>query len=98
MSRSKHIDKTQVEHAAKLARIKLNPEELQVFTEQFQQILDYFTAIDEVRTDDIEPAGHSAVRPDVLREDTARDCLPQDQALQNVSSVKDGYVKSSRIM
>jgi len=87
-----------VEHVAKLARIKLEPEDLEVFTEQFQQILDYFAAINEAETDDIEPASHLAIRPEMLREDTPGDGLPQDQALQNASSVKDGYIKSPRIM
>ena len=44
---SKRITKKEVEHVAWLAKIKLSEDEMNLFTEQFNSILEYFRIIDE---------------------------------------------------
>ena len=53
-----HLSKKEVEHVAWLAHIELSEQEKTLFTEQFNEILEYFKKIDEVDTEDVEPTYH----------------------------------------
>ncbi|MDY6818250.1 MAG: Asp-tRNA(Asn)/Glu-tRNA(Gln) amidotransferase subunit GatC [Halobacteriales archaeon] len=82
------VDAEEVRHIASLARIDLDEEELDEFARQFADILDYFDSLDEVPETDAE-----AELVNVMREDTRRDGLDQDEALQNAPEREDGYFK-----
>ena len=45
----KQLSKKEVEHIAWLAHLEISEKEKVLFTEQFNEILDYFNKIDEVR-------------------------------------------------
>ncbi|MFB6148651.1 MAG: Asp-tRNA(Asn)/Glu-tRNA(Gln) amidotransferase subunit GatC [Halobacteriales archaeon] len=82
------VDAEEVRHIASLARIDLDEEELDEFARQFADILDYFDSLDEVPETDAE-----SELVNVMREDTRRDGLDQDEALQNAPEREDGYFK-----
>ncbi len=50
-----YLSKKEIERVAWLAHIELSDKEKARFTEQFNEILDYFKKIDEVDTKGIEP-------------------------------------------
>ncbi|MEW6407369.1 MAG: Asp-tRNA(Asn)/Glu-tRNA(Gln) amidotransferase subunit GatC [Patescibacteria group bacterium] len=52
------ITKSEVEHIAKLARIKISEEEKELYTKQLVKILDYVGELKEVNTQDIAPTHH----------------------------------------
>ena len=82
----------EVRHVARLARVGLDDEEVERFTEQFADILDYFETLDEV------PAvERDADLVNVMREDEARDCLSQEEALANAPETEDGYFKGPNV-
>ncbi|MFB6300460.1 MAG: Asp-tRNA(Asn)/Glu-tRNA(Gln) amidotransferase subunit GatC [Halobacteriales archaeon] len=82
------VDIGEVRHIASLARIDLDEDELDEFARQFADILDYFDSLDEVPETDAE-----SELVNVMREDTLRDGLEQEEALQNAPEREDGYFK-----
>ncbi len=49
------IDKKDVSHIAKLARLKITDEESSQYADQLSSILKYFEQVSEIKTDNIEP-------------------------------------------
>jgi len=92
------ISKKDVEHIASLARIELSEEEKDLFTEQFNRILDYFHKIDELDLEDVEPTYHVIELFNVFREDEVTEPLTQEMVLLNVQRRKDGYIKAPKII
>ncbi len=65
------VSKKEVEHVAALARLTFSPEELALYTEQFNDILGYINRLNEVDLEDVEPTSHVQPLKNVLREDLA---------------------------
>ncbi len=72
------ISRKEVEHVAALARLAFSPEEVELFTRQFNDILDYINKLNEIDLEDVEPTSHVQPLHTVLREDEA---VPGDSAL-----------------
>jgi aspartyl-tRNA(Asn)/glutamyl-tRNA(Gln) amidotransferase subunit C len=75
------IDKSEVEHVAHLARVSLAADELDTFTRQLGDILDYVNKLNEVDTSSVQPMEHTPHEGNVLREDAAAPSLGADKAL-----------------
>ncbi len=73
----------QVQHIARLARLQLSPEEIELYREQLSDILDYAARLQELDTTDIPPTASvlSGSRP--LRTDASRPGLGLEALLQN---------------
>ncbi len=63
------IDRDQVIHLGRLARLELTEDEVAHYTEQLDQILGAIAAISEVAADDIPPTSHPMPMTNVFRED-----------------------------
>ena len=92
------ISIAEVEHVAHLARLALSPEEQQRFTEQLNAILAYMDQLNEVPTDDVEPTSHVLDLVNVFRDDTARQLISVDDALQNAPESTHQYFVVPRIV
>jgi len=86
------VDEEEVRHVASLARVDLDEEEVERFSEQFADILAYFETLDEVPEVESEPDLVNVFRPDDERE-----CLEQEEALRNAPETEDGYFKGPRV-
>jgi aspartyl-tRNA(Asn)/glutamyl-tRNA(Gln) amidotransferase subunit C len=86
------VDDEEVRHVASLARVDLDEEEVERFTEQFGDILEYFEALDEVPEVDREAELANVMRPDEVREG-----LSQEEALRNAPETEDGYFKGPKV-
>ena len=93
-----HLSKKEVEHIAWLAHIDLSEKEKALFTEQFNEILDYFKKIDEVDTEGVEPTYHVLDLENVSRRDETRPSLPTEEALKNVPKKERKFLKAPRIV
>ena len=94
----KHLSKREVEHIAWLAHIELSDKEKTLFTEQFNEILDYFKKIDEVDTEGVEPTYHVLDLKNVSRKDKAEPSLPTEEALKNAPKKERKFIKAPRIV
>ena len=52
------MDKKQLLHTAKLARLHLSPKEQDEFTGQLQTVLEHFSKIEQIKTDGVLPLVH----------------------------------------
>jgi aspartyl-tRNA(Asn)/glutamyl-tRNA(Gln) amidotransferase subunit C len=86
------VDDEDVRHVASLARIDLDDGEIERFTEQFGDILEYFEALEEVPEVEREAELTNVMRPDEVREG-----LTQEEALRNAPETEDGYFKGPNV-
>ncbi|MCZ2809528.1 MAG: Asp-tRNA(Asn)/Glu-tRNA(Gln) amidotransferase subunit GatC [Candidatus Bathyarchaeota archaeon] len=93
-----HLSKKEVEHIAWLAHIELSDKEKTLFTEQFNEILDYFKKIDEVDTEGVEPTYHVLDLKNVSRTDETTPSLPIEEALRNAPKKEKKFIKAPRIV
>ena len=77
------LDRDQVEHIARLARIALTEDEIAVLGRQLSDILEQFEVLSELDTAGVEPTGHAGELRAVMRDDEAEDSLPPEDVLSN---------------
>ncbi len=75
--------KLDIQYVANLARLELSDDEIATFEPKLKNILGYMKKLDEVDVSDIEPTAHANPVLNVMREDTSRPSLSQEQALAN---------------
>ena len=92
------ISQQEIEHIALLARLKLTPEEINLYTEQLNSILECFDMLNRIDTTNVEPTAHAVELYNVLREDEVQPALPREKALQNAPQAEDGFFKVPRIV
>ncbi len=92
------ITEEQTRQIAEVARLKLSEEEVNKFTKQLQQFVEYAEQLHEVNTDDVEPTSRIEHTKNVLREDNAKQWISRDEALKNVPEQKDGFIKVPAIL
>ena len=84
------IDRDQVLHVARLARLRLTDEELERMPAELSKILEHVEKMDELDLEGIEPTTHVVDLTNVLREDVPRPCLPRERALAGAPDAVDG--------
>ena len=90
------IDRDQVLHVARLARLHLEQDELERMTEQLGQILRYVSLLNEVDTSHLEATSQVGEQEMRLRDDDLHESLDHDQILQESPlSAHDGFVVPS---
>jgi aspartyl-tRNA(Asn)/glutamyl-tRNA(Gln) amidotransferase subunit C len=93
-----HVSKKDVEHVASLAHIELSDQEKALFTEQFNDILEYFKKIDSVDTNGVEPTYHVLDLSNVSRTDETKPSLSTEEALRNTPKKEKKFFKAPRIV
>ena len=96
--KKRYLSKKEVEHTAWLAHIELSKKEKDLFTEQFNDILDYFEKIDKVNTEEVQPTYNVLDLMNVYREDEASPSLPIEEALKNAPKKEKKFLKAPRIV
>jgi aspartyl-tRNA(Asn)/glutamyl-tRNA(Gln) amidotransferase subunit C len=76
------IEREQVLHVARLARLRLSDEEVEAMTGELSKVLDHIEKISELDLDGVEPTSHVVELENVLREDVPRPSLPRERALE----------------
>jgi len=85
------ITKETVEYVAHLARIALKPKELEKFSGQLQDIINFIDKLKKLDISNVNPTSHILPLENVFREDTARESLPLDKALMNAPCRKGNF-------
>ena len=83
------IDRDQVVHVAKLARLKLTEEELERMSGELSTILEAIEQIGELDLEGVQPTSHVVDLENVLRPDEPRPCLPRERALENAPDASE---------
>jgi aspartyl-tRNA(Asn)/glutamyl-tRNA(Gln) amidotransferase subunit C len=92
------IQKKDVEHVARLARLALSDAELEKMREQLNGILAYIEKLNALDTQGVEPTSHAVPMVNVMRDDEERPCLPRDEALANAPDRAGEFFRVPRII
>ncbi|MFI5028684.1 MAG: Asp-tRNA(Asn)/Glu-tRNA(Gln) amidotransferase subunit GatC [Solirubrobacterales bacterium] len=84
------IDRAQVLHVARLARLRLEEDELERMAGELSGILDHVDRIAELSLDDVEPTSHVVELENVLRPDEPRPSWPREVVLAPAPDPADG--------
>jgi aspartyl-tRNA(Asn)/glutamyl-tRNA(Gln) amidotransferase subunit C len=83
----------EVAHVARLARLTITPDELELFTSQLGKILDHANQMASLDLDGIEPTPHPYPLRNVMREDELVPTLDRDEVLAAAPSAQDGMFR-----
>lgn len=87
-----------VEHIAELARLKFSDEELESFTHQLNQILEYVEKLNELDTENVEPLSHPVEGNNAFREDELKPSINREEALKNAPDSDDEFFKVPKVI
>jgi aspartyl-tRNA(Asn)/glutamyl-tRNA(Gln) amidotransferase subunit C len=76
------IDRDQVLHVARLARLRLDEAEVERMSGELSSILDHIEKIGELDLENVEPTSHVTEVENVLRPDEPRPSIPRERALE----------------
>jgi aspartyl-tRNA(Asn)/glutamyl-tRNA(Gln) amidotransferase subunit C len=90
------IDRDEVLHVARLARLQLSEEELGPMAHELSAVLDHVAKIAELDLDDVSPTAHVVEVTGRLRADEPCESLPREVALAHAPAVSgDGFLVPS---
>ncbi len=84
------IEREQVLHVAKLARLGLSEEEVERMAGELSGILEHVDRIAELDLDDVEPTSHVVALENILRADVPHRSLAPEIALAQAPDPVDG--------
>jgi len=93
-----NISRDEVAHLARLSRLAVTEDELDMFAGQLDVILQSVAKVSEVAADDIPPTSHAVPLTNVFREDVERPGLTQQQALAGAPAAEEGRFRVPRIL
>lgn len=83
------IDREQVLHVARLARLELTDEEVGRMSQELSDVLGHIEKIGELDLDGVPPTTHVVEVSNALRPDVVAPSLPRDVALGSAPAVAD---------
>lgn len=92
------IERKDVEHVARLARLALTDAELEKMRDQLNGILAYIEKLNSLETEGVEPTSHAVPLVNVMRDDAPGPCLPRDEALANAPERAGEFFRVPRII
>jgi aspartyl-tRNA(Asn)/glutamyl-tRNA(Gln) amidotransferase subunit C len=84
------IERDQVLHVARLARLRLSEDEVERMAREMSKILEHVEKMNELDLEGVEPTSHVVELQNVLRDDVPRDSLPREQALAPAPDAAEG--------
>jgi aspartyl-tRNA(Asn)/glutamyl-tRNA(Gln) amidotransferase subunit C len=90
------IERDEVLHVARLARLALREEEIEPIARELSAVLDHIARIAELSLDDVAPTSHVIDVTGALRADEPRPCLPREIALEQAPATDgEGFLVPS---
>jgi aspartyl-tRNA(Asn)/glutamyl-tRNA(Gln) amidotransferase subunit C len=87
------INRDEVLHVARLARLELSEEEVVRFQEQLSEILAAVSKVSELDLADVPPTAHPLELANAWAEDEPRPCLPLEDVFANAPDRDGDYFR-----
>jgi aspartyl-tRNA(Asn)/glutamyl-tRNA(Gln) amidotransferase subunit C len=84
------IDREQVLHVARLARLRLSEEEVETMAGELSGVLEHVDRIGKLDLEDVEPTSHVVALENVLRADEPRPSLAPEVVLASAPESAEG--------
>jgi len=93
------LSKDEVKHIAKLARIELNEDEINIYSSQLTDVLSYIDILKEVDTSNIPETDQVTGLVNVVREDKVESFVNPDDLLRcSELPISDNQIKVKKVM
>jgi aspartyl-tRNA(Asn)/glutamyl-tRNA(Gln) amidotransferase subunit C len=92
------ISREEVEHVARLARLELSEQEIELFREQLSAVLERAQRIQSVDLDDVEPTAHPVELRNVWRADVVVPPPESEAILANAPEREGSFFRVPRIL
>ena len=92
------LTQEEVRHIAWLARLAVTDEDVERFRVDLSGILEHFTVLQQLNTDDVPAAAHASLLTTVVREDVSRESLPDAEVLSNAPREEDSLFRVPPIL
>ncbi len=92
------LDREQVRHVARLARLELTPEEEERFTSQLGGILDYIEQLSELDTTGVPPTTRAIDANNITRPDTLQPWPDREALLSCAPEREEDFYKVPKIL
>jgi aspartyl-tRNA(Asn)/glutamyl-tRNA(Gln) amidotransferase subunit C len=87
------VDAQKVREVAENARINISEEEASEFADDFDEVLEMFQKLEDVDTEDVEPAFHPVDVEPETRSDEREDTLERQEVFRNTGNEEEGFFK-----
>jgi len=95
---SERITRDDVAHVARLARLSLTDEELDMFTGQLAAVLDHAEDVESLDLEGVPPTSHPYPLKNVLRPDEVDVTVSRDEVLAAAPQAEDGQFRVPPIL
>jgi aspartyl-tRNA(Asn)/glutamyl-tRNA(Gln) amidotransferase subunit C len=92
------IDRETIKHVAHLARIELQPNELEKLSVQLHDILGFIDKLSSLDVSEVSPTSHILPISNVLRDDEPHISLTPAKALENAPGKKGNFFSVPKIL
>jgi aspartyl-tRNA(Asn)/glutamyl-tRNA(Gln) amidotransferase subunit C len=92
------ITAAEVAHVARLARLALTADELDLYTRQLAGMLDHFHDVDALDLEGVEPMTQPYPLVNVLRDDVVEPCVERDEVLAEAPASEQGRFRVPAIL
>ena len=95
---AERLSRDDVLHVAKLARLELTDDEVDLFAEQLSAVLAHAADVAALDTSGVPPTAHPLPLVNVLRDDVVMASLDRDEVLREAPEEEDGRFKVPPIL
>jgi aspartyl-tRNA(Asn)/glutamyl-tRNA(Gln) amidotransferase subunit C len=92
------ISKEEIIHIAKLASLNLSDEEIEKYTNDMQEILEFANTVNNVNTDDIKETIGINGAYNVFRKDEVKQTIGKEELLKNAPSQDEGMFRIPKVI
>ena len=92
------IDREMVQHVAKLARLGMTDEDIDVFGSQLSSILENIAILREADVSGVSPTAHASRLTSVMRADIPQSSYPPEVLLANAPAQEDNCLKVRAVL
>lgn len=90
------VEPEDVEKTAENARIKITDQEKTQLTKEFESILEMFQKLEQINTENVEPAFHPIETEPKTRKDEPNKSLDKNQVFQNTENHENNQFKGPK--
>ncbi len=92
------IDRKTVMHIAKLARLGLHEEEIEVLSRQLSVILEHIAVLQEADVSGVSPTAHASRLHNIMRDDNPQPSYPPEVLLANAPAQEENCLKVRAVL
>lgn len=98
LSRNGRVTREEIAHLARLARLAVTDEELDLYAGQLSAVLDAVAQVQQAPVEEVPPTTHAVPMTNVMRPDVTRPSLPRDVVLAGAPAAEDDRFRVPRIL